>query len=244
MDDGTPLTHGDVGRLSDILEHILPRNVAQLYTWHSFRSGLATALHAAGVPDSMVQLMCRWTCPESLDLYRRKGLVEGENYLRAAKDVRVDAIQAVNVPRVCADADYATAHEHFANPKVASAYAAHTDKTVNATPRQLTLSAKLRRATKQPAPPVPTHRPTLVPLQQPPKRGETAFVPASVWPDYVCAEHDGVGWQCKILHSHAGCVEIAFVHARDDRGQPYEDEWLAWDTLRQEDLRVAGAGVA
>ena len=60
----------------------------------------------------------------------------------------------------------------------------------------------------------------------------------------MCAEHDGVGWQCKILHSHAGCVEVAFVHARDDRGQPYEDEWLAWDTLRQEDLKVTGAGVA
>ena len=39
---------------------------ARLYTFHSFRSGLATALHAAGVSDDMIQLICRWMCPESL----------------------------------------------------------------------------------------------------------------------------------------------------------------------------------
>lgn len=58
--------------------------VASLFTWHSYRSGLATALHAAKVDDGMVQLVCRWTCPESLHVYRRMGTQEHEQLIRKA----------------------------------------------------------------------------------------------------------------------------------------------------------------
>ena len=40
----------------------------------SRRSPLASALHAAGVDDAMIQLICRWMCPESLHVYRRMGV--------------------------------------------------------------------------------------------------------------------------------------------------------------------------
>lgn len=64
--------------LRKVLSHCYGPAAAKLYTWHSFRSGLATALHAAGVEDSMIQLICRWMCPESLHIYRRMGIREHE----------------------------------------------------------------------------------------------------------------------------------------------------------------------
>ena len=33
--------------------------IALLYSFYSYRSGLATALHAVGVEDAMIQLICR-----------------------------------------------------------------------------------------------------------------------------------------------------------------------------------------
>ena len=63
------------------LTHLYGATVAALYTWHSFRSGLATALHAANVPDSMIMLICRWMCPESLHVYRRMGTREHERLI-------------------------------------------------------------------------------------------------------------------------------------------------------------------
>ena len=46
-----------------ILTDLFGAGAAALYTFHSFRSGLATALHAAHVDDSMIMLICRWMCP-------------------------------------------------------------------------------------------------------------------------------------------------------------------------------------
>ena len=42
---------------------------AKLYTWHSFISHLATALHAAGVKPTIIQAMLRWQIEESLRAY-------------------------------------------------------------------------------------------------------------------------------------------------------------------------------
>ena len=44
----------------------------------------AHACHAAGVEDSMIQLICRWMCPESLHVYRRMGVAEHETLIRKA----------------------------------------------------------------------------------------------------------------------------------------------------------------
>ncbi|KAL3919777.1 MAG: hypothetical protein SGPRY_005507 [Prymnesium sp.] len=71
------------------------------------QSGLATALHAAGISDSMIQLIiCRWMCPESLHVYRRVGTQEHEASTRRAAAAKIDVIQAGNAPRVSADEGY------------------------------------------------------------------------------------------------------------------------------------------
>lgn len=59
---GAPYSHGFLGSLlTAALTFLYGSAVASLYTFHSYRSGLATALHAAGVSDALIQLICRWT---------------------------------------------------------------------------------------------------------------------------------------------------------------------------------------
>ncbi|EOD33512.1 hypothetical protein EMIHUDRAFT_229660 [Emiliania huxleyi CCMP1516] len=76
---------------------------AKIYTWHSYCSGLSTALHAAGVPDAVIMLMCRWMCEASLHVYRRSGAVAHEANFWAATRADVSNIQAANVPNVVMD---------------------------------------------------------------------------------------------------------------------------------------------
>lgn len=55
-----PYTHSFLDALLKIvLKHLFGPGIAKLYTWHSYRSGLATALHAAGVEDGLIMLICR-----------------------------------------------------------------------------------------------------------------------------------------------------------------------------------------
>ena len=70
--------------LRSVLTHLYGARIAALYTFHSYRSGLAVALHAAGCPDAMIQLICRWMCPESLHIYRRMGTQEHADYVERA----------------------------------------------------------------------------------------------------------------------------------------------------------------
>ena len=53
-EDGSPLTHSILDALlKAALLYACGEAAAKIYTWHSYRSGLATALHAAGVPDAV-----------------------------------------------------------------------------------------------------------------------------------------------------------------------------------------------
>ena len=113
---GAPFTHAAFdGVLRDALTHLYGPRVAGLYSFHSYRSGLATALHAAGVPDPMIMLICRWMCQESLHVYRRMGTRENEAHVRAASHANVDVIQSVNVPDVSGDHHYARLFANFAD---------------------------------------------------------------------------------------------------------------------------------
>ncbi|KAL1507873.1 hypothetical protein AB1Y20_007480 [Prymnesium parvum] len=85
---GAPYSHGYLGALlSAALTFLYGSAVASLYTFHSYRSGLATALHAAGVSDALIQLICRWMCPESLHVYRRIGTQEHEGSVSRSSSV-------------------------------------------------------------------------------------------------------------------------------------------------------------
>lgn len=55
---GGPYSHGYLAPLlKAALTYLYGAATAALFTFHSYRSGLATALHAAGVPDAMIQLI-------------------------------------------------------------------------------------------------------------------------------------------------------------------------------------------
>ena len=72
--------------------------VASVFMWHSFRSGLASALHAAKCPDDKIQLFCRWMTPYSLRTYRLLGPAEHTLWAESAELAVVDAVRANNAP--------------------------------------------------------------------------------------------------------------------------------------------------
>ena len=106
--NNAPYTHHRLGHiLRSVLTFLYGSRAAALFTFHSFRSGLASALHAAHVDDGMIQLICRWMCPESLHVYRRMGAAEHDRHIQSAMTAKVDALQAGSVPRVSMCEGYA-----------------------------------------------------------------------------------------------------------------------------------------
>lgn len=225
------------------LAHLYGATVAALYTWHSFRSGLATALHAANVPDAMIMLICRWMCPESLHVYRRMGTREHERLINEASTMNVDAIQSANVVRVVGDQGYAAL---FADLQLN--HASHSrdfDRTFSASldtrARHLTPVESDPLATAPPAahPRPPSQRPAhtkspvrLLPLPSTPHVGDAVVVPANLWPAYSCRELGGAGWTATISRVHKSTARVSFDLARTRDGRPYEDELLPLDELR------------
>jgi hypothetical protein len=61
------------------------------------------------------------------------------------------------------------------------------------------------------------------------------MVPAHVWPEESCSEHDGAGWEVTIRQAdkHVHAVLVHFVHARDTRGRRFASEWLKFDAVSQ-----------
>jgi len=107
-----PYTHHYLHHLLRcVLPHLYGERVARLYSWHSYRLGLATALHAAKVDDGMIQLICRWMCPKSLHVYRRMGTNEHERLTRSAMTANVELIQSTNIPKIDADQMYAQVNQ-------------------------------------------------------------------------------------------------------------------------------------
>ena len=67
---GLPYTHSVMDTLLHAaLVRLYGEQIASCYSWHSLRSGLATALKAAGCTDDVIQMICRWANPESLKIY-------------------------------------------------------------------------------------------------------------------------------------------------------------------------------
>ena len=257
---GQPYTHGFLaGMLYAILLHLYGPAVAALYTFHSYRSGLATALHAAGVPDPTIQLICRWMCPESLHVYRRMGTREHEAHTRAASAATVDVLQAVNAPRVSGDHGYASlvsslqgtrgraaqrdyestlAAARAAHPVPAcpssSAPAAHSPAR-RATPHRTPTREPTKRGVNLPleplTPPMPAAPPTLTTFTTRPPAGARVFVPRAIFPREVCNEHAGEGWAAEVVSSTRFTCTLAWLHARTPSGGKYENVRLRTDAL-------------
>ena len=57
--EGNPYTHAVLDNiLHNVLVYRYGAAMASLFSWHSYRSGLCTALFAAGCPDAVNQLIC------------------------------------------------------------------------------------------------------------------------------------------------------------------------------------------
>lgn len=96
-------------RHTGVLRATFGDSTALVFTWHSYRVSLATALYAAGVLDAEIQLYCRWLCADSLRMYRRIGASQRDAAVRAARQTHVHALQAPNAHRVANSEAYAAA---------------------------------------------------------------------------------------------------------------------------------------
>lgn len=246
---GNPYTHAVLdGLLHSALVHRYGAAVASLYSWHSYRSGLASALFAAGCPDALIQLICRWMCPESLHIYRRLGTSQHADWVHKASQASVDSIQSGNVPTIDADQSYAEIFNDFNRSRRmfgddwANALSSGFPPVDASRPTPASDSLPTDASRLTPAPPLtptrPRPTPSPVPAAAPPAPltkdnavGRRVLVPASLYPQYACNEFSGTGWEGLALSATSVTIVVRFLHARTTDGRPYQDERLPLDTL-------------
>ena len=213
---GQPFTHSRMDTiLNSALVHLYGAKVASCYSWHSLRSGLASALKAAGVSDDIIQMICRWVNPESLRAYARHGQSLHINCVDRAEKAVVDAVQSANVPKVCGTEGAVALHHTFGGRVSARAQAvldaADTAELDTGTP------ADVADVEPADASPLPATQQCV---------GRRVLVARSLWPDYTCDENDGRGWTAHVTRFQRGVATVHFAHATDSRGLPYPDEQL------------------
>jgi len=86
--------------LHKLLCALLGSAAASTLSWHSFRIELACRLRAANCPDSTIQLICRWACPESVQTYAQLGISQNVSWLQKAAAVQHDAVRTNNLPQL------------------------------------------------------------------------------------------------------------------------------------------------
>lgn len=203
---GLPYTHAVLDTLLDhMLRHCFGQGAVASHSWHSMRIGLATALKAAKVDDDVIQMICRWTNPESLRAYARHGQSLHINCVDQAEHAIIDSIQSANVPKVCNTEGNAAIHLAYA-PSISKRAQAVLDAAEDAT------------AAAAPA--------DLSPLDARACVGRRVLVPRAVYPTYACSENGGRGWTATVVHYAHGAATLRFTDASDDRGIPYGDVQL------------------
>ena len=206
---GLPYTHSVMDTLlHHALVNLYGEKIASCYSWHSLRSGLATALKAAGCADDVIQMICRWANPESLKVYARHGTSLHINWVDRAEKAIVDAIQASSVPKVCnSEGNIALLHAFTGD--------------IPARARHVLNNADRDAGDAQAPPPAP---PDSSPLTAANATGRRVQVPAACWPTYPCTEHSGLGWTGYVVAlQRANTAVVRFAEATDDRGLPFAD---------------------
>ena len=226
---GNPFTHSVLDRiLHNVLVFKYGKAFASLFSWHSYRSGLCCALFAAGCPDAINQLICRWMCPESLLAYRRMGANTNGAWIEKASLATVDSIQSVNAPRVDHDASAAELFAYMnnnANPRQSPLMREWTEE-VNP-PELQTARATPRRQSPVGATPAPAAAaPDLRPINATNAVGRRVLVPAEIYPTYRCYEQQGRGWECIVMTASSLTAKVRHTYARTSDGRPYADERL------------------
>ena len=177
----------------------------------------------------MIQLICRWMCPESLHVYRRMGVAEHESLVRKASVCSVDCMQSVNAPAVVQDQALALLAAEFRQDRSDSDQEAY-ERAVQAAIEPYGPQQRARRP-NQPTAAEPRHASgalpdeiaSLSPLAGVPRAGETVIAPREMWPNERCDELGGQGWRATILRASPAAATIRFLQAKTARGQPYED---------------------
>jgi hypothetical protein len=213
---GQPFTHAVMDTLLDhMLVLCFGMSAKTKHSWHSLRIGLATALKAAKVDDSVIQMICRWMNPESLRAYARHGQSLHINCVDQAEHAIIDTIQAANVPKVCNSEGNAALHLAFA-PTISARAQAILDA---ADDEPLT-----QESTTQPTPDASALDPSTC-------VGRRVMVPQHTFPNYVCSENDGQGWTGVIVKVTRSAATVRYTEATTTRGIPYEDVQLQLTAL-------------
>ena len=71
--------------------------------------------------------------------------------------------------------------------------------------------------------------------------GRRILVPREAWPRLECLEHEGAGWEAKIVKvsmikqkgsQPVACAKVSFLYARNAKGVPYRDEEISLEMLQ------------
>ena len=84
--------------LKALLLKILTPKDAALFTWHSFRSGLACALRAAKAPDWVLLALLRWRSKSSIPGYGRLSFEAASSWLDQASAQNENTLSAASLP--------------------------------------------------------------------------------------------------------------------------------------------------
>ena len=168
----------------------------------SLRSGLATALKAAGCSDEVIQMICRWANPESLKVYALHGTSLHINWVDRAEHAIVDATRVSTMPKVCNSEGNIALQHHFGG-------------NIPVRARHVLDNADRDAGDIAAPPPSP---PDISPLTTSNAVGRRVRVPTACWPTYPCNEHGGQGWTAlHIIARRANTATVRFTEAADVR---------------------------
>ena len=98
---GEPVRHRAAdSSLRNLLNAALPGQRTTQWSMHSLRIGAASALLAAGATPDQIMAMCRWRSAGSVGNYARFGPEDYGRWVLRAQAAHVDAVTAINTPRV------------------------------------------------------------------------------------------------------------------------------------------------
>ena len=138
---GSCLTHTQLDSIFQrLLRWVLKDEAeARMYSIHSFRCYLASALMAAGRSDAQIQIALRWASQEALQIYKVTNIEEYASWLLDAEKQVTTGLRAGALPRV-----RPPQHDHL--DRAAAMLDADPDMRVRASAADAELAAGIQHA--------------------------------------------------------------------------------------------------
>ena len=160
----------------------------------------------------MIQLICRWMCPESLHTYRRMGTREHERLITAASQCNVNTVQSTSVPKISNDLGFAAILDEMVdNGHTSAQHERRFDAARRPSPRNAATAPADQTVSLLPV------NPDSLAI------GDLVVVASDTWPSYACNEHNGAGWSATIRRLSRSAATVSFTNARTRDGRPYQD---------------------